>query len=174
MGERGTVNHWSGKSQEASAEGKKESWRMVCGHRKRLGFLLCISPPGSHCHYRIKYYVHRRESQVVSTREGVISPGAEFYHHHHTGGLCTFSLLPCTWPMRHLYLLIPVGSEEGRNGWKTDDQKAGDKSQEHHKTADPSPVSPKGRGFEVRNRSRLFGEPPTLQGPPIQSLTTGH
>lgn len=78
--------------------------------------------------------------------------------------------------MRHLYLLIPVGSEEGKDGWKTNAQKAGDKSQEHHETqADPSPVSPKGRGFEVRiSRSRLSGEPPTLQGPPIQSLSTGH
>lgn len=48
--------------------------------------------------------------------KGVISPGAEFYHHRHTGGLCTFSPLPCTWPMRHLYLLIPVEGNTGV-GW---------------------------------------------------------
>lgn len=35
-GRKGTVNHWSSKSQEASAQGKKESWRMVRGHGERL------------------------------------------------------------------------------------------------------------------------------------------
>lgn len=95
------------------------------------------------------------ESQVVSTR-GVISPGAEFYHHHRTGGLCTFSLLPCTWPTRHLYLLIPVGLEKGRNGWKSDAQKTGDKSQEHHETADPSPLSPNDQDLSKNKQKRVI------------------
>lgn len=42
----GTVNHCSMKSQEASAQGKKESWRIVGSCGKRLGFRLCVSPWG--------------------------------------------------------------------------------------------------------------------------------
>ena len=46
VGGEGTVNHCSMKSQEASAQGKKESWRIVRGCGKHLDFLLCRSPWG--------------------------------------------------------------------------------------------------------------------------------
>ena len=46
MGREGTVNHCSVKSQEASAQGKKETWRTVRSCREHRGFLLCISPWG--------------------------------------------------------------------------------------------------------------------------------
>lgn len=112
-GRRGDSKPLFYKSQEASAQGKKESWRIVRGCGKHLDFLLCRSPWGGKAAAAaaaLNSYVHRRESQAVGRRgKGVISPGAEFYHHRHTDGLCTFSPLPCTWPTRHLYLLIPVG-----------------------------------------------------------------
>lgn len=126
VGRKGTVNHWSSKSQEASAQGKKRVLENGLRPREAPWFpSVYQSSRKAAAITALNSYVHRRESQAVSTQEGVISPGAEFYHHHRTGGLCTFSLLPCTWPMRHLYLLIPVGSEEGRTSWKTDDEAAG-------------------------------------------------
>lgn len=45
MGRKGTVNHWSKSLRRQVLKVKKESWRTVCGHSKRLRFLLCISPP---------------------------------------------------------------------------------------------------------------------------------
>lgn len=81
------------------------------------------------------------ESQAVGRwGEGVISPGAEFYHRRRTGGLCTFSPLPCTLPMHHLYLLIPVGwGEGGTGGWEGDAREARNWDQDCPETADPHP-----------------------------------
>lgn len=72
VGEEGTVNHCSMKSQEASAQGKKESWRIVRGCGKHLDFLLCRSPWGGKAAAAaaaLNSYVHRRESQAVG-RQG--------------------------------------------------------------------------------------------------------
>ena len=94
MGREGTVNHCSVKSQEASAQGEKETLRTVRSFREHHGFLLCISPWAA----------------TAPGREGVPSPGADrlpSLPHWCTGGLCTLLPLPCTWPRLHLYMLIP-------------------------------------------------------------------
>ena len=43
MGREGTVDHCSVKSQEASAQGKKESWKIIHSCGKHLSFFLYIS-----------------------------------------------------------------------------------------------------------------------------------
>lgn len=114
MGGEGTVNHCSISLRRQVLKVKKSPGESSAAAGS-ISISFCVEVLGgggkaAAAAAALNSYVHRRESQAVGRRgKGVISPGAEFYHHHHTDGLCTFSPLPCTWPTRHLYLLIPVG-----------------------------------------------------------------
>ena len=83
MGREWTVNHCCVKSQEASAQGKKETWRTVRSCREHHVCLLCISPWGE----KAATAPGCRQAGRESLRQGPIT-----YPRCHTGALVDFVL----------------------------------------------------------------------------------